>query len=47
MTHDQENDKPRLRSRRWFDNPHDPAMTALYIERYTNFGITRQELQSG
>ncbi len=25
---------PRLRSRRWFDNPADPAMTALYLERY-------------
>jgi dihydroxy-acid dehydratase len=38
---------PRLRSRRWFDNPADPAMTALYIERYMNFGITREELQGG
>jgi len=47
MSHDAEDDKPRLRSRRWFDNPHDPAMTALYVERYTNFGITRQELQGG
>lgn len=36
-----------LRSRRWFDNPADPGMTALYIERYMNFGITREELQSG
>ncbi len=47
MSHDHEDTTPRLRSRRWFDNPHDPAMTALYIERYTNFGITRQELQGG
>ncbi len=37
----------RLRSRRWFDNPHDPAMTALYVERYLNFGLTREELQGG
>ena len=35
----------RLRSRRWFDDPHDPGMTALYIERYMNFGLTREELQ--
>ena len=35
----------RLRSRRWFDDPHDPGMTALYIERYMNYGITREELQ--
>jgi dihydroxy-acid dehydratase len=37
----------RQRSRRWFDDPSDPGMTALYIERYMNYGITRQELQSG
>ncbi len=37
----------RLRSRRWFDEPLDPAMTALYIERYLNFGLTREELQGG
>jgi dihydroxy-acid dehydratase len=37
----------RLRSRRWFDNPHNPAMTALYVERYLNFGLTRDELQGG
>lgn len=36
-----------LRSQQWFDNPDDPGMTALYIERYLNFGITREELQSG
>jgi dihydroxy-acid dehydratase len=41
------NGEKRLRSRRWFDDPHDPAMTALYIERYMNFGITRDELQGG
>jgi dihydroxy-acid dehydratase len=37
----------RLRSRRWFDEPHDPAMTALYVERYLNYGLTREELQGG
>jgi dihydroxy-acid dehydratase len=36
-----------LRSRLWFDNPDNPAMTALYLERYLNFGLTRQELASG
>src|SRR3954451_16262764 len=37
----------KLRSSEWFDDPHNPAMTALYLERYLNFGLTRQELQSG
>lgn len=37
----------RLRSRRWFNDPSDPGMTALYLERYMNYGITREELQSG
>jgi dihydroxy-acid dehydratase len=37
----------RLRSASWFDDPHDPGMTALYIERYMNYGLTREELQSG
>jgi dihydroxy-acid dehydratase len=37
----------RLRSQEWFDNPEDPGMTALYLERYLNFGFTREELQSG
>jgi dihydroxy-acid dehydratase len=36
-----------LRSRLWFDDPANPAMTALYLERYLNYGLTRQELQSG
>jgi len=39
--------KPALRSRAWFDNPHNPDMTALYMERYLNYGLTREELQSG
>ncbi|GAB0113002.1 IlvD/Edd family dehydratase [Acidisoma sp. C75] len=48
MTSDNdENGAKRLRSRRWFDNPADPGMTALYLERYMNFGLTRAELQSG
>ncbi|MBS8261601.1 dihydroxy-acid dehydratase [Roseibium polysiphoniae] len=38
---------PKLRSTAWFDNPDNPGMTALYIERYLNFGLTREELQSG
>src|SRR5215470_14469468 len=37
----------KLRSQLWFDNPDDPDMTALYIERYMNWGLTREELQSG
>jgi dihydroxy-acid dehydratase len=39
--------RPRLRSQLWFDNPDNPGMTALYLERYLNFGLTRQELTSG
>ena len=35
-----------LRSRLWFDNPGDREMTALYLERYLNYGLTREELQS-
>ncbi|MBM3727903.1 MAG: dihydroxy-acid dehydratase family protein [Acidobacteria bacterium] len=37
----------RLRSRCWFDNPHNIGMTSVYIERYLNYGITREELISG
>ncbi len=36
---------PRLRSRAWFDNPDNPGMTALYLERYLNFGLTLDELR--
>jgi dihydroxy-acid dehydratase len=39
--------KEQLRSKAWFDNPENPGMTALYLERYLNFGLTRAELQSG
>ncbi len=41
------NKKQQLRSRAWFDNPDNPSMTALYLERYLNYGLTREELQSG
>ncbi|WP_029076807.1 IlvD/Edd family dehydratase [Kaistia adipata] len=37
----------KLRSQSWFDNPDNPGMTALYMERYLNYGLTRKELQSG
>jgi dihydroxy-acid dehydratase len=37
----------RLRSQLWFDNPENPGMTALYLERYLNFGLTAAELRSG
>jgi dihydroxy-acid dehydratase len=36
-----------LRSRKWFMNPDNPEMTAMYLERYLNYGLTREELQSG
>jgi dihydroxy-acid dehydratase len=37
----------RLRSQLWFDNPDNPGMTALYLERYLNYGLTREELSAG
>jgi dihydroxy-acid dehydratase len=40
-------DKRALRSRLWFDDASNAGMTALYLERYLNFGLTRGELQSG
>ena len=39
--------EPRLRSQLWFENPDNPGMTALYLERYLNFGLTKHELTSG
>ncbi|TFI57680.1 dihydroxy-acid dehydratase [Sphingomonas parva] len=36
-----------LRSRAWFDDPSNADMTALYLERYMNFGLALEELQSG
>src|SRR5688572_20454993 len=38
---------PKLRSRAWFDNPANIDMTALYLERYINFGLSLEELRSG
>ena len=35
-----------MRSRAWFDNPENPDMTALYLERYLNYGLSVEELQS-
>ncbi|MGF7171710.1 dihydroxy-acid dehydratase [Sphingobium xanthum] len=40
-------DSPKLRSRAWFDNPDNIDMTALYLERYLNFGLSLEELRSG
>ena len=37
----------KLRSRAWFDNPDNVDMTALYLERYLNFGLSLEELRSG
>lgn len=39
--------KKYLRSKEWFDNPDNIDMTAIYLERYLNFGISQDELQSG
>jgi dihydroxy-acid dehydratase len=37
----------RWRSQLWFDNPDNPGMTALYLERFLNYGLTLAELTSG
>lgn len=37
----------RLRSEIWFNDMSEPGETAVYLERFNNYGITRQELQSG
>ncbi len=37
----------KLRSRAWFDDPDHPVETAIYIERYLNYGLTADELRSG
>lgn len=39
--------KPTLRSEHWFNDRNKPDQTALHLERYLNFGLTPQELQSG
>ena len=41
------NFNPKYRSQQWFDNPSNPGMTALYLERSMNFGLTPDELRSG
>ena len=38
--------KRRLRSELWFNNPAEPGESAVYLERFSNFGMTRNELQS-
>src|SRR6202046_2381460 len=43
----QSQQRRHLRSQLWFDNPDNPGMTALYLERYLNYGLTRTELTSG
>ena len=44
---DNSNSKRRLRSQDWFDNPDHIDMTALYLERFMNYGVTPEELRSG
>jgi len=44
---DEKNMRRRLRSQDWFDNPDHADMTALYLERFMNYGITPEELRSG
>jgi dihydroxy-acid dehydratase len=45
--HSKTDGKKALRSRSWFDNRDNPDMTALYVERYLNYGLSLEELQSG
>ncbi len=47
MKQDYSEVKGPLRSQEWFNNPHNMGMTAVYVERYMNYGWTREELQSG
>ena len=42
-----DNRKFQLRSQRWFNDPDNMEMSALYLERYLNFGLTPEELRSG
>jgi dihydroxy-acid dehydratase len=37
----------RLRSQSWFNDRDNPGMTALYLERYLNYGLTQEELTAG
>src|SRR5215203_6078454 len=41
------NGATKLRSQLWFNNPENRGMTALYLERYLNYGLTKHELNSG
>jgi dihydroxy-acid dehydratase len=41
-----EKSRRRLRSEIWFNDEREPGETAVYIERFANYGITRKELQS-
>src|SRR3954449_2270017 len=47
MARNTKRDPAQLRSRQWFANPNNPNMTALYLERYMNWGLKREELQAG
>ncbi|WP_050030372.1 IlvD/Edd family dehydratase [Verrucomicrobium sp. BvORR034] len=48
MSYDAPESMPHgLRSELWLNNPSNPGMTALYVERLVNYGLTRRELQSG
>jgi dihydroxy-acid dehydratase len=47
MTDTNDTKKHRLRSEDWLNNPAEPDQTALYVERFLNFGLTRGELQAG
>lgn len=47
MSNMQNGNPQKLRSRAWFDNPDNIDMTALYLERYLNFGLSLEELRSG
>ena len=37
----------KLRSESWWNDPGNPGMTGLYLERFLNYGLTPGELQSG
>jgi len=47
MGHGRAAERKRMRSEIWFNDPDEPAETAVYLERFGNYGITRGELQSG
>ena len=42
-----DHERNKLRSENWFNDTDDAGMTAIYMERYLNYGLTREELQSG